>query len=917
MKGIRIEGLRKSFPGRRLFTSFSLELPSRGFYALFGASGSGKTTVLDCLSGLEKADGGEIFLFGRAVKGGYPDRLLDIGYLRQGYDLLLEERAVDNVALPLLAAGTRKGVAERKARETLKRLGLSSHLHDKAKTLSGGERARLALARALVLDPPLLLCDEPTGALDGENALLVYRLLAVEGKRRLVFMVSHDEERTIPFLSGAYRLRDGKAEQLFEQGAETSRGGNPRRRKRKDGFCLFLEMAFRRLGFRKVETGFFLLVLSFAFSSLGIGNYVSNSLPMALEESFTAITGKGELHVESRDGVLSISETSPTDEEMGELGSVLGDEAVAYGASYLAPWESLFPEANEGSIVYRNRACPLDGLTIRSVNDVLLLDEAVGELIYPNRPEVMEVDQVILGLPFEELNAVCRDYGIGRDYESFGRFLEQNPVELIFSFVNSSWGYDAEVLLEVIGVMESEKVGLIHSSMGWNQEMLEGALSLPAYLEEGESGEPWAILKRPYVLPREDPTSFIAKWREDPRFEGYLFERANRELNRAHFGEGPVSRLNRVYITSLDELPFDVCSFREIASREEIEGVAYLASGSYLSYPEALASGFAAPFYLSTDEKLLFSVVEALPSYGIEGGRPLPEETDGVDIGYFLFPRTESLVISNGGSLIEGKKPSSIHEIGLSKSLYEELGRPERIEVAAYRESEFVGLDQLKDAYSYLSLEVSGIYEGEGDVLHVPPYWSIDFFRDAVGMDASELLVSEAILVLGEGIDGPSFASFLNSRYPSFRFVDPSSLLEEGIDEAVSYMGAVLSALVAFSVAMAFFMAIGVGLGGSEASQKEGRALFVLGFNREEVSSREFLSMALPLVLSLVFSLAGLLILEWSAHEALAEAFGASTFELDARPLVLVAILALFILFVLGIISFFKGKGRDFSRNGS
>ncbi len=188
---MRAVGLTKIYPavsegaGRpalELFRGLDLKVYVGEMVAIVGESGAGKSSLLHLLAALDTPTAGDVWCGESRLSGFTPKqaaefRNRDVGYVWQFHYLLPEFTALENVAMPLLARGTRRGAALEKARYWLGEVGLADRAEHRSGELSGGEQQRVSLARALVGEPKILLADEPTGDLDGKTAEAVFGLI--------------------------------------------------------------------------------------------------------------------------------------------------------------------------------------------------------------------------------------------------------------------------------------------------------------------------------------------------------------------------------------------------------------------------------------------------------------------------------------------------------------------------------------------------------------------------------------------------------------------------------------------------------------------------------------------------------------------------------------------------------------------
>jgi len=198
---IRVEKIIKSFGTLTVLKGVDIEIPKEKVVAIVGPSGAGKTTLLQIMGTLSHADSGKVFIDDRDVFA-LNDNLLanfrnkNIGFVFQFHHLLPEFTALENVCIPAFIAREPRDKAEQRAKDLLSFLGLKERFDHKPAELSGGEQQRVAVARALINQPKVILADEPSGNLDSKNKEELHKLfftLRDEFKQTFV-VVTHDKE---------------------------------------------------------------------------------------------------------------------------------------------------------------------------------------------------------------------------------------------------------------------------------------------------------------------------------------------------------------------------------------------------------------------------------------------------------------------------------------------------------------------------------------------------------------------------------------------------------------------------------------------------------------------------------------------------------------------------------------------------
>ena len=191
----------------------SLEVEEGEMIAVMGPSGSGKSTLMNILGCLDRPNSGRYILEGEDVSKLPDDKLAEIrnrriGFVFQLFSLIPRTTALENVELPLLYGGRRSAVKE--AKEALELVGLADRMHHEPNQLSGGQRQKVAIARALVTKPSILLADEPTGNLDSKSSAEVLEIFEELNRRGLTIIIVTHDPSVASRCKRIVRLRDGK-----------------------------------------------------------------------------------------------------------------------------------------------------------------------------------------------------------------------------------------------------------------------------------------------------------------------------------------------------------------------------------------------------------------------------------------------------------------------------------------------------------------------------------------------------------------------------------------------------------------------------------------------------------------------------------------------------------------------------------
>ncbi|OQC50393.1 MAG: Maltose/maltodextrin import ATP-binding protein MalK [Tenericutes bacterium ADurb.Bin024] len=813
---INIKKLECVLGGERILNIARFEIKTPGLYVILGPSGCGKTTLLNIIAGLNNEYTGKVEIFNRSFRNAskaetslFRSRFLSTYFQ---HSVFIEELTLrHNISLVALNhTVSLQKVVDVKVEKLAKRLKIEKILDQKVKTLSGGEKTRGAIARTLLKEVPLYIFDEPTAALDKENALLVMDLIKEYARTNIVILVTHDENLANVYADTIYKMEYGefKSVKTIRTRAAKINNALPKLDYTKNSDYI----AKGLLKAKKARHFFTGGAVNLGLVGLGLSFMLVNAINYKLVNTFKGEFTDETAYVEKKfSPTINVLKSVSTEDIAVNISA---EETV--GALYLNDFNSFFPHQNELSFEYLGIRHVLPSFHIGLLNESLFLNE-INEQLYPFVTS-LEIDEIGLVLPFDDFKLIQNVLRIPmrQTPSELGVYLQNNKFYVTLEVCNNNWDYFDEQMFRLRTVMLGREAQIIMGCPSYIPHLFEEKMMFPSSINLTKVEEyPWTLKRINYLFFNRE---FDFLW-QSLNYPKYVFSTANNDYFSYIFDKTYLN--NRILIF---ESPPHFNSV--LATYTTLKNVDFFTfSNGLIFIPEMMMLGFAHNFFIATNASLLEASMwadindQSTPNPHLE----LPDGILNFAIQY------------NGFSSFNYRQSSeelALDELIISRGLAEKLGLEEKVINEKLYVGALVSIKESSDGYikeyETINLTIKNIIESDEVVIYHHPLWAYLLYKDVFGVFPFALEITGAIYPRLSPENIKNFQNMFNITYPYKAF---SLLVDQTLNELERYT--FLASVGAFLLAaLITFMTVYL-LVAETSDQFSG--LFLMGYDEEAI----------------------------------------------------------------------------------
>lgn len=416
----------------------SISFRDQEFVAILGPSGSGKTTLLNVIGGLDRYDKGDMIINGKSTKN-FTETDWDayrnntVGFIFQNYNLISHLSIVANVELGMTLSGVPAKKRHEKAIKALTEVGLKDHIDKKPNQLSGGQMQRVAIARAIANDPDILLCDEPTGALDTETSVQIMELIKKLSKDRLVIMVTHNPELAEQYATRIVRFQDGKILSDSDPYTPHDVKDTFKLKRTKMSYWNAIKLSFTNIMTKKARTTLTAFASSIGIISIAVVLALSNGFQKQINTTMSKALAKYPVSItQTSTDMMSVETRKESDKNVKNRGYVTAQKDQNQQATHTN-------KITQKYIDYIKKINPnyANNISYQRATNLNLLSQVNGKI---QRVQFSNVDQNAIQSISAMRSQAMSSMGIGSSVfpttldKSKGNFLKQN-----YQLLSGAW----------------------------------------------------------------------------------------------------------------------------------------------------------------------------------------------------------------------------------------------------------------------------------------------------------------------------------------------------------------------------------------------------------------------------------------------------------------------------------------------
>lgn len=811
---IKIKRITKKYGERIVLDISNIVLPSSGFVLIHGPSGSGKTTFANSLAGLSDFEG-EIEINNKDISKLSDNekdefRLRNFGFVFQDFKLFENDTVFNNIDLVYSSSYLSTAAATRHRINDILHLVKISH-KGKAivNTLSGGEKQRVAIARSIVNEPSIVICDEPTGALDSKNSKVIMEILKMISKTSLVLVISHDFDLVNNYAEQVIELKDGKIVEHLVKDNDSKQSKLPLPRPFKNPkktrlpFNFFFNYSRQIIRKTKWRTLVNNLILSFGLLSFGFSFILQDSISQVINNSYSDLIDQRRVFIEPKSAYHSLDKESSSYLEAKEIMKAHKDTVNDVGVLYETNFENNFKDQNSFTLVSGGLLIPLPTYSIRNINDYEWLD-SINSPVYPREFNVMEDDEVIIALGLSDIEHVCRRLNIAESIVSFSNYLLKKQIQICIEVRNSSWEYSDQQIVRLKGFVIGDVPTIYNDNPLWNQYFFEERMRFPStHIISEEPVFPWTMKKIHYLKVFKDIELAV----EELRFSKVVKNKIIEIPNKKHYPLG-MNKQDRLLIFKNKTSSIEISDVEKMRESTGYKNAIYGTRGGYFLFPDSFIEGFSRRMIMSSSESQLESAIEGYTFSDLKTKDKivLPKGllscyfTDALENGITLKTDVETLAY--------GGEATKLNEIVISKNVAESLFGyincvNQKIHYS-YVFSEINKGDRIERIFKNGELIVSGVSDSNKNVIYQKSSWSLLFFQVYLGVSAFDLIPTTASFTFDNYQDAKEKMNFLSSNFPEYHFSHPYESIKGSVKETTDYLNFFVLLMSYITMAISF-----------------------------------------------------------------------------------------------------------------